>query len=145
MAGTGTPHRAGRSPGLALGVLCGATMMIILDGTIVTVALPAIQLDLGFSAAGLTWVMNAYMIAFGGLLLLAGRLGDLLGARRLLLSGLVLFTGASLACGLSAGPAPLIAARFAQGAGAAMISAVSLGMIAGLYAEPGPRARAIGA
>jgi MFS family permease len=121
----------GRSPGLALAVLCSATLMIILDGTIVTVALPAIQRDLGFSAPGLTWVMNAYLIAFGGLLLLAGRLGDLLGRRRMLLAGLTLFTAASLACGLSAGPAPLIAARFAQGVGAAMVSAVSLGMIAG--------------
>jgi len=137
------PH--GRSPGLALAVLCGATLMIILDGTIVAVALPAIQRNLGFSAAGLTWVMNAYMIAFGGLLLLAGRLGDLLGTRRLLLAGLVLFTVSSLACGLATGPAPLIAARFAQGAGAAMISAVSLGMIVGLYAEPRRRAQAIGA
>jgi EmrB/QacA subfamily drug resistance transporter len=135
----------GRSPGLALAVLCSATLMIILDGTIVTVALPAIQRDLGFSAPGLTWVMNAYLIAFGGLLLLAGRLGDLLGRRRMLLAGLTLFTAASLACGLSAGPAPLIAARFAQGVGAAMVSAVSLGMIAGLYGEPRRRARAIGA
>jgi EmrB/QacA subfamily drug resistance transporter len=135
----------GRSPVLALAVLCSATLMIILDGTIVTVALPAIQRDLGFSPAGLTWVMNAYLIAFGGLLLLAGRLGDLLGRRRMLLAGLALFTAASLACGLSAGPAPLIAARFLQGVGAAMISAVSLGLIVGLYAEPRPRARAIGA
>ncbi|HEY2288570.1 MAG TPA: MFS transporter [Streptosporangiaceae bacterium] len=146
MTGTGTPAPAsGRSAGLALAVLCGATLMIILDGTIVTVALPAIQRDLGFSAAGLTWVMNAYMIAFGGLLLLAGRLGDLLGRRRMLLAGLALFTAASLACGLSAAPALLITARFAQGAGAAMVSAVSLGMIVGLYSEARPRARAIGA
>jgi EmrB/QacA subfamily drug resistance transporter len=146
MTGPGAPHPAvGRPAALALAVLCGATLMIILDGTIVTVALPAIQRDLGFSAAGLTWVMNAYLIAFGGLLLLAGRLGDLLGTRRMLLSGLALFTAASLACGLSGAPAALIAARFAQGTGAAMVSSVSLGMIVGLYAEPRPRARAIGA
>jgi EmrB/QacA subfamily drug resistance transporter len=144
MPGTSAPTPPGRSPAVALAVLCGATLMIILDGTIVTVALSAIQRDLGFSPAGLTWVMNAYMLAFGGLLLLAGRLGDLLGRKRMLLAGLALFTAASLACGLSAGPASLIAARFAQGAGAAMVSAVSLGMIVGLYAEPRERGRAIG-
>jgi EmrB/QacA subfamily drug resistance transporter len=144
MPGTSAPPSPRRSPAVALAVLCGATLMIILDGTIVTVALPAIQRDLGFSPAGLTWVMNAYMLAFGGLLLLAGRLGDLLGRTRMLLAGLALFTAASLACGLSGGPASLIAARFAQGAGAAMVSAVSLGMIVGLYARPRERARAIG-
>jgi EmrB/QacA subfamily drug resistance transporter len=144
MSGTSAPVPPGRSPAVALAVLCGATLMIILDGTIVTVALPAIQRDLGFSPAGLTWVMNAYMLAFGGLLLLAGRLGDLLGRKRMLLAGLALFTAASLACGLSGGPASLIAARFAQGAGAAMVSAVSLGMIVELYAQPRERARAIG-
>jgi EmrB/QacA subfamily drug resistance transporter len=145
MPGTSAPTPpGGRATALALAVLCGATLMIILDGTIVTVALPAIQRDLGFSPAGLTWVMNAYMLAFGGLLLLAGRLGDLLGRKRMLLAGLALFTAASLACGLSAGPALLIAARFAQGVGAAMVSAVSLGMIVGLCAQPRERARAIG-
>jgi EmrB/QacA subfamily drug resistance transporter len=145
MTGTSAPAPpGGRATALALAVLCGATLMIILDGTVVTVALPAIQRDLGFSSAGLTWVMNAYMLPFGGLLLLAGRLGDLLGRRRMLLAGLAVFTAASLACGLSAGPAPLIAARLAQGAGAAMVSAVSLGMIVGLYAQPRERARAIG-
>src|SRR6202020_3570171 len=130
----------GRSPVVALAVLCSATLMIILDGTIVTVALPAIQRDLGFSPAGLTWVMNAYLIAFGGLLLLAGRLGDLLGRTRMLLAGPALFTAAALACGLAGAPALLIGARFAQGAGAAMVSAVSLGMIVGLYSEARPRA-----
>jgi EmrB/QacA subfamily drug resistance transporter len=145
MTGIGSHPAGGRPAALALAVLCGATLMVILDGAIVTVALPAIQRDLGFSATGLTWVMNAYIIPFGALLLLAGRLGDLLGARRMLLSGLALFTAASLACGLARDPAALIAARFAQGAGAAMVSAVSLGMIVGLYAEPRPRARAIGA
>src|SRR5215475_7943328 len=114
---------------LALWLLCGASLMIILDGTIVTVALPAIQRHLGFTAANLSWVMNAYLIAFGSLLLLAGRLGDLIGRKRMFLSGLAAFTVASLACGLSTGPAMLIAARFAQGIGGAMVSAVSLGMI----------------
>jgi len=140
-----TLTRPPRSPGLALAVLCAATLMIILDGTIVTVALPSIQRDLGFAPASLTWVLNAYLIAFGGLLLLAGRLGDLIGRRRMFLAGLAVFTAASLACGLSPGPAALIGARFAQGAGAAMVSAVSLGMIVGLYDEARQRAQAIGA
>jgi EmrB/QacA subfamily drug resistance transporter len=139
---TGTRQHA---RGLALAVLCAATLMIILDGTIVTVALPSIQRELGFAPASLTWVMNAYLIAFGGLLLLAGRLGDLLGRKRMFLAGLAVFTAASLACGLSVSPAMLVAARFVQGAGAAMVSAVSLGMIVGLYADPAERARAIGA
>jgi EmrB/QacA subfamily drug resistance transporter len=140
------PSREARdSRGLALAVLCAATLMVILDGTIVTVALPSIQRDLHFSAPSLTWVMNAYMLAFGGLLLLAGRLGDLVGRRRMLLSGLAVFTAASLACGLAAGPQFLVAARFVQGAGAAMVSAVSLGMIVGLYAEQRDRVRALAA
>jgi EmrB/QacA subfamily drug resistance transporter len=140
------PSREPRdSRGLALAVLCAATLMVILDGTIVTVALPSIQRDLHFSAPSLTWVMNAYMLAFGGLLLLAGRLGDLIGRRRMLLSGLAVFTAASLACGLAAGPQFLVAARFVQGAGAAMVSAVSLGMIVGLYAEQRDRVRALAA
>jgi EmrB/QacA subfamily drug resistance transporter len=138
------PSREPRdSRGLALAVLCAATLMVILDGTIVTVALPSIQRDLHFSAPSLTWVMNAYMLAFGGLLLLAGRLGDLIGRRRMFLSGLVVFTAASLACGLAAGPQFLVAARFVQGAGAAMVSAVSLGMIVGLYTEQRDRVRAL--
>ncbi len=130
---------------LALYLLCAASLMIILDGTIVTVALPSIQRQLGFSAANLSWVMNSYLIAFGSLLLLAGRLGDLIGGKRMFLSGLAVFTAASLLCGLSAGPAMLIAARFAQGAGGAMVSAVSLGMIVTLFPEPRDQAKAIGA
>jgi EmrB/QacA subfamily drug resistance transporter len=130
---------------LALWLLCGASVMIILDGTIVTVALPSIQRQLGFSAASLSWVVNAYLIAFGSLLLLAGRLGDLIGRKRLFLAGLAAFTVASLLCGLSAGPAMLIAARFAQGIGGAMVTAVSLGMIVTLFPEPRERAKAIGA
>jgi EmrB/QacA subfamily drug resistance transporter len=137
---TGRGHRQ-----LALWLLCAATLMIILDGTIVTVALPAIQRDLRFSAANLSWVMNAYLIAFGSLLLLAGRLGDLVGRKRMFLSGLVAFTAASLLCGLSTGPAMLTAARFAQGIGGAMVSAVSLAMIVTLFQEPAERAKAIGA
>jgi EmrB/QacA subfamily drug resistance transporter len=130
---------------LALWLLCAASLMIILDGTIVTVALPSIQRDLGFSTANLSWVMNAYLLAFGSLLLLAGRLGDLAGRKRMFLSGLAAFTVASLVCGLSTGPAMLIIARFAQGIGGAMVSAVSLGMIVRLFPEPREQAKAIGA
>lgn len=139
------PAHPSRSRGLALTVLCAATLMIILDGTIVTVALPVIQRDLGFAPASLSWVMNAYLIPFGGLLLLAGRLGDLIGRKRIFLAGLALFTAASLACGLSASPVLLVGSRFVQGAGAALVSAVSLGMIATLYPDPPGRARAIAA
>lgn len=137
--------RASRSRGLALTVLCAATLMIILDGTIVTVALPSIQRQLDFPASTLTWVMNAYLVAFGGSLLLAGRLGDLIGRKRMFLSGLAVFTAASLLCGLSGTPFMLIATRFGQGIGGAMVSAVSLGMIATLYQEPAERAKAISA
>ena len=133
-----------RSRWLALTVLCAAMMMIILDGTIVTVALPTIQRDLRFSAAGLAWVVNAYLIAFGGLLLLAGRLGDLIGGKRIFVAGIVVFTAASALCGLSSTPAMLITARFVQGAGGAMASAVSLGMIVRLFPEPREQAKAIG-
>jgi len=126
-------------------LLCGASLMIILDGTIVTVALPAIQRSLGFSAANLSWVMNAYLIAFGSLLLLAGRLGDLSGRKRVFGCGLAVFTAASLLCGLATSPAMLIAARFAQGFGGAMASAVSLGMIVTLFPQPREQAKAIGA
>src|SRR5215475_12238455 len=130
---------------LAMWLLCGASLMIILDGTIVTVALPAIQRHLRFSAANLSWVMNAYLIAFGSLLLLAGRLGDLSGRKRIFGCGLAVFTTASLLCGLATSPAMLIAARFAQGIGGAMVSAVSLGMIVTLFPEPREQANAIGA
>src|ERR1700678_4078483 len=115
-----------RSRRLALIVLCATMMMIILDGTIVTVALPTIQRDLGFSSSGLAWVVNAYLIAFGGLLLLAGRLGDLIGGKRIFLAGLTLFTTASLLCGLAQDQTMLIAARFIQGIGGALTSAVIL-------------------
>jgi EmrB/QacA subfamily drug resistance transporter len=142
----GEPLTGGRvrSRWLALTVLCAVTMMIILDGTIVTVALPSIQRDLGFSATGLEWVVNGYLIAFGGLLLLAGRLGDLIGGKRVFVAGLILFTVASLACGLSVSQPMLIAARFAQGFGGATASAVSLGMIVRLFPAPAERAKAMG-
>jgi len=129
---------------LALVVLCAGMLMVILDQTIVNVALPAIQSDLGFSASGLAWVINAYLIAFGGLLLLAGRLGDLIGRRTIFLAGLAVFTLASLLCGLSGSPEMLIAARFVQGVGGALSSAVILGMIVTMFPEPGEQGKAIG-
>jgi EmrB/QacA subfamily drug resistance transporter len=119
-------------------------LMIVLDATIVNVALPSIQDDLGFSQSSLAWVINAYLIAFGGLLLLAGRLGDLIGRRDVFLSGLALFTVASLVCGLAQSEAMLIGARFVQGVGGAMTSAVILGMIVTMFPEPGEQAKAIG-
>src|SRR5437588_1156178 len=119
-------------------------LMIVLDATIVNVALPSIQGDLGFSQANLAWVVNAYLIAFGGLLLLAGRLGDLIGRRRVFMVGLAVFTGASLLCGLAQSQALLIGARFVQGVGGAMTSAVILGMIVTMFREPAEQAKAIG-
>jgi EmrB/QacA subfamily drug resistance transporter len=128
----------------ALMVLCVGMLMIVLDATVVNVALPSIQNDLGFSQAGLAWVVNAYLIAFAGLLLLAGRLGDLLSRRGVFLTGLVVFTGASVVCGLADSRALLIAARFVQGLGGALTSAVILGMIVTMFADPRERAKAIG-
>src|SRR5687768_13492996 len=128
----------------ALYVLCAGMLMIILDGTIVNVALPAIQDDLGFSQSNLAWVVNAYLIPFGGVLLLAGRIGDLIGRRRMFLAGLALFTLASLLCGLAASQEVLIGARFLQGLGGAMTSAVILGMIVTMFPEPREQAKAIG-
>src|SRR4029450_13282960 len=128
---------------LALAVLCAGTLMIVLDATIVNVALPAIQRDLGFSQSSLAWVVNAYLIAFGGVLLLAGRLGDLLGRRRMFLVGLAVFTAPSFLCGISDGQQGLIVARFIQGVGGAMTSAVILGMIVTMFTEPRERTRAI--
>ncbi|MFJ6937440.1 MFS transporter [Streptomyces sp. NPDC101132] len=132
-----------RSRWTALGVLSTGMLMTILDGSIVTVALPAVQEDLGFSAAGLSWVVNAYLIAFGSLLLLSGRLGDLIGRRRMFLAGTAVFTGASVLAGLAASPAVLIAARFLQGVGSAVAGAVSLGILVTLFPEGRERARAI--
>ena len=127
-----------------LAVLCAMALMIVLDSTIVAVAMPDIQRDLGFSPAGVAWVVNAYLVAFAGLLLLAGRLGDLIGSRRVFLAGLALFTVASLLCGLARTPAMLVAGRFVQGAGGALASAVILGMIVRLFPEPAAQARAMG-
>jgi len=135
---------AGDSRWLALVVLCAGMLMIVLDATIVNVALPSIQSDLGFAQSSLAWVVNAYLIAFGGVLLLAGRLGDLLGRRRVFVAGTAVFTAASLLCGLSIGPEMLVAARFIQGVGGAMTSAVILGMVVTMFSEPRERARAIG-
>ena len=128
----------------ALYVLCAGVLMIVLDGTIVNVALPSIQEDLGFSQSSLAWLVNAYLIAFGGLLLLAGRLGDLLGQRRVFLAGLAVFTLASAACAVATSQGVLIAARFVQGAGGAATSAVVLGMIVTMFPEPREQAKAIG-
>jgi EmrB/QacA subfamily drug resistance transporter len=129
---------------IALYVLCVGMLMIVLDVTVVNVALPSIQDDLHFSTSSLAWVVNAYLIAFGGLLLLAGRFGDLIGRRRIFLAGVGLFTVASLACGLADSQALLIAARFVQGVGGAMTSAVILGMIVTMFPEPREQAKAIG-
>ncbi len=118
--------------------------MIVLDATVVNVALPTIQHDLGFSQSNLAWVINAYLIAFGGLLLLAGRIGDLIGQRRIFLGGLAVFTGASLVCGLSDSQGVLIGARFIQGVGGAFTSAVILGMIVTMFPQPREQAKAIG-
>src|SRR6476619_3784745 len=115
-----------RNRWIALVVLCAGMLMIVLDATIVNVALPTIQDDLGFSQSSLAWVVNAYLIAFGGLLLLAGRLGDLISRRGMFLAGLCVFTAASLACGVSQSQEVLIGARFVQGVGGAMTSAVVL-------------------
>ncbi|MBA2579928.1 MAG: DHA2 family efflux MFS transporter permease subunit [Thermoleophilaceae bacterium] len=133
-----------RSRWIALYVLCASVLMIVIDATIVNVALPSIQADLAFSQSNLAWVVNAYLIPFGGLLLLAGRLGDLIGQRRIFLIGLVVFTAASVLCALAPSQGMLIAARFVQGAGGALSSAVVLGMIVTMFPEPREQAKAIG-
>jgi EmrB/QacA subfamily drug resistance transporter len=129
---------------IALYVLCAGMLMIVLDITVVNVALPNIQAELGFTPSGLAWVVNAYLIAFGGLLLLAGRLGDLLGRRRTYLTGLAVFCGASIICGLSQNQLTLVIARFVQGCGGALTSAVILGMIVTMFPQPQEQAKAIG-
>src|SRR5438128_1464295 len=125
-------------------VLCTGFLLIVVDMTIVNVALPSVQKDLGFSQSGLAWVINAYLIALGGLLLLAGRVGDLAGRKRVYLAGLVIFTAASVLCGLSFAQPMLVAARFVQGVGGAVSSAVILAMIVTLFPEPLERAKAFG-
>jgi len=133
-----------RSRWLALLVLCLGDLMIVLDVTIVGVALPSIREDLGFSETSLAWVVNAYLLTFGGFLLLGGRLGDLFGHRRLFLIGLILFTAASAACGLASSQAMLIVARSVQGLGGAIVSAVALSLMMTLFTEPADRAKAMG-
>jgi EmrB/QacA subfamily drug resistance transporter len=147
MTASETPTAAApdlRSRWMALFVLCVGVLMIVLDATVVNVALPSIQSDLGFSQADLAWVVNAYLIAFGGLLLLAGRLGDLVSKRGIFLAGLAVFTVASLLCGAAQTKEMLVAARFVQGVGGAMTSAVVLGMIVTMFPDPREQAKAIG-
>ncbi|MGN2242620.1 DHA2 family efflux MFS transporter permease subunit [Frateuria sp. GZRR33] len=137
-----TPTRDGRW--LALTVLCLGVLMIVLDTTIVNVALPSIRAELGFSEATLAWVVNAYVLTYGGFLLLGGRLGDLFGHRKLFLLGLTLFTLASLACGMAGSREWLVIARGIQGLGGAVVTAVALSLIMDLFTEPAERAKAMG-
>ena len=143
---TETPreHTDTRRRWFALIVLCLGSLMIVLDTTIVNVALPSIRADLGFSQTSLAWVVNAYMLTFGGCLLLGGRLGDLYGHRRLFLIGITLFTLASLCCGLATSQGMLVTARAVQGVGGAVASAVSLSLMMTLFTEPAERAKAMG-
>jgi EmrB/QacA subfamily drug resistance transporter len=134
----------GRNRWLALVVLCLGDLMIVLDVTIVGVALPSIREDLGFTESSLAWVVNAYLIVFGGFLLLGGRLGDLFGHRRLFLIGISLFTAASLACGLATSQEMLVVARAVQGLGGAIVSAVALSLMMMLFTKPAERAKAMG-
>jgi MFS family permease len=136
--------RNGRHLGLALLVIATAQLMVVLDATVVNVALPRIQAALGFSGSGLEWVVNAYALAFGGLLLLGGRAGDLLGRRRMFVVGLLLFSAASLAGGLATTAAWLLAARAVQGAGAAIVAPTALALIATTFPQGPPRNRAMG-
>src|SRR3954454_4438952 len=133
-----------RARWLALYALCLGDLMIVLDTNIVNVALPSIQADLGFSAEALAWVVNAYMLTFGGFLLLSGRLGDLYGNRRVLLGGVAAFTVASVACAFAPTSAFLVLGRAVQVLGGAAVSAVALALIMGLFSDPGERAKAMG-
>jgi EmrB/QacA subfamily drug resistance transporter len=133
-----------RARWLALLVLCLGDLMIVLDGTIVNVALPSIRDDLGFDETSLAWVANAYLLTFGGFLLLGGRLGDIFGQRRMFLIGIVAFTAASVACGLSTTQGMLVVSRAAQGLGGALVSAVALSLLMTLFTEPAERAKAMG-
>jgi EmrB/QacA subfamily drug resistance transporter len=137
-------EQSDRSRWIALVVLCVGMLMIVLDQTIVNVALPSIKDDLGFSQSTLAWVVNAYLITFGGLLLLAGRLGDLIGRKTIFMTGLALFTAASALCGIAQSQEMLVGARFLQGVGGATTSAVILGMIVTMFPEPRDQAKAIG-
>lgn len=137
-------HAAGHRRWTALYVLCTGVLMIVLDTTVVTVALPSMQADLGFSATSLVWVLNAYLLTFGGFLLLGGRFGDLYGQRRLFLLGLVVFTLASAACGLAGTQAALVIARAVQGLGGAVVTAVALSLIVNLFTDGVERTKAMG-
>jgi len=139
-----TEQMTNRNRWLALIIVCLGSLMIVLDVTIVGVALPSIREDLGFSESALAWVANVYLLTFGGFLLLAGRLGDLFGHRWLFLIGISLFTLASLACGLATSQAVLVGARALQGLGGAVVSAVALSLIVTLFTEPVERAKAMG-
>src|SRR2546423_13703347 len=133
-----------RRLGLALVLIATAQLMVVLDATIVNVALPDVQRALGFSGTGLEWVVNAYALTFGGLLLLGGRAGDLLGRRKMFIAGLLLFSAASLAGGLATSPAPFLAARAVQGAGGALVAPAALSLITTTFPEGAPRTRAFG-
>src|SRR3990170_2704638 len=133
-----------KSRWLALYILCLGDLMIVLDSSIVNVALPSIQTDLGFSQAALAWVVNAYLLTFGGFLLLSGRFGDLLGNKRVFLGGVVSFTVASVLCGLAPSAGLLVVGRAVQGLGGAAVSAVALALIIGLFTDPAERAKAMG-
>jgi len=139
-----TAHLSTRTRWLALFILCVGDLMIVVDTTVVNVALPSIRNDLGFSQTSLAWVVNAYMLTFGGFLLLAGRFGDLFGHRRLFLGGTTAFTVASLLCGVSTTKGMLVAARAVQGLGGAVVSAVAFSLIVVLFTEPSERAKAMG-
>jgi MFS family permease len=140
---TGRVHLSDRR-WLALLILCLGDLMIVLDVTIVGVALPSIRADLGFSEESLAWVVNAYLITFGGFLLLGGRLGDLLGHRSMFLAGVALFTAASAVCGFAESQGLLVGARAVQGVGGAVVSAVALSLMMTLFTEPTERAKAMG-
>jgi EmrB/QacA subfamily drug resistance transporter len=135
--------RPGTRRWVALGLVCFGALMIVLDGTIVNIALPSIQRDLGFSQSGLAWVVNAYVLTFGGFLLLGGRAADLIGRRAMFIAGLAIFTAASLACGFAGTQWMLLTARAVQGIGGAIVQAVALSLILDLFQEPGDRAKAM--
>ena len=148
MAGAASrPAEGGRARhrGLALGLVLLAQLLVVIDVSIVTLALPAIQHGLGFSPTGLQWVISAYALAFGGFLLLGGRLADLLGRRRILIVGAALFTVASLACGLAGSPGVLIAARAVEGLGAAMMAPAAMSLVLAMFPEGAERNKALGA
>src|SRR5437899_7383091 len=142
--GRASAHASERRRWIALAVLCLGQLMMVLDVTIVNVALPAIQRDLRFTQQNLTWVMNGYLITFGGFLLLAGRMGDLVGRKKVFLTGLVLFTAASMLCGVSGDQTMLIVARLLQGIGAAVASSVILAIIVTEFPGGSEQARAMG-